>query len=1194
MIATLSINAARAMVAAGGILLALSAQAATIAGRVVDHSGRLLAGVRVTASEVKLPECSSPVAEARSSINGEFSIDVSSAVYAVVTDGFSIWNPAAVRVDTRTSNALGIVLQMQPGLPHFIPNDAPRAGRVSVGASSEDGTARITGSAGAVTSAAYVILTTLETGHFTIVEAAADGSFTADHFAPPGSSIMVEADPIGIVARSFLFEGKCGGEGASAPLDGTILRVPDAPSTGPDIHVSGVGRLGCCDTTGPVWIFRGSLNRTTANTGDEIRVQGTFETWSVAFRDVASLQGNSKVALEPAADDVGSRGPLNAFFSSPLMTPTGFPVEHYEKGELPITSVRTVQLTRIGPERLTGTLDNTFRVPANARSGWYRPVLTLFVQSPTEPRSERVMPSIDKGVRHARNSLHLPTIRIGAPSPPRLHWALLLDRFAYGTQGVAALEDRGQFGVTSRIAAQSDTLVIPRIDPMSGRPIVYSLEPYLPQISTGDRGIAPSVPFIPFRFPSGQLTMRIHKPDGGVITAGPSPFVQSRSSTHVNRNGIAVGQGGGHLTDAYQIVTDDPAFHVAFSMDGLHRIELDGEIEDIWGNRWMGGGTYQLYVAKPVVIDTTLLPGTPLETGDALNLGGVILGQSGCDIDIEVALAPRSTRELRRWTLRTRSNRFGRFQPVEAMRFGEPGEYRVDMTAVCRDEQQRLAVGTRSWGGVVASPDSSIVAHGQRGIDAMPAPKPQWFFRSQTNAVPIPSSHVPFPFHAGDVTWMQKSDAALTAITFQEVPAGDLTNLLRPRWNQNAIFDARAADGEIPLFSSRPDRIDPIVDPTQVDVWGYSYRSVQRPGVRVREQIVEDDLRSLYWRFREQYGRQPGVGARGDEPNDFKFQFGGAVLYGPAVGVPRHAIYGSLFVLVPDNDPGGGTRTFPPFQGNGGGPSGGPLFKLKGKDIDLFFHSTGVRPGSILHTRERMSVAGYAAPTLPSKIEITLTSPSGQMRTVSGQANKIGYFYDPDDDFTVNEPGVWKAKTKILFDGLLSGGQGGQVTAPFPTGDILGSRDGEFWFYVVDSTAPPLAVTASTSTLYTAPSGVHYVRPADGPIVFAATLPAGLTNVEMHYTTIMPGFILEEGRTTQLTYIYDAQKLARDFPNLDLYDSDGFAGADTITISLLVSGTDASGARKHFARQIVIQGEELQMPEQSAELAKSKRRVVRR
>lgn len=91
-----------------------------------------------------------------------------------------------------------------------------------------------------------------------------------------------------------------------------------------------------------------------------------------------------------------------------------------------------------------------------------------------------------------------------------------------------------------------------------------------------------------------------------------------------------------------------------------------------------------------------------------------------------------------------------------------------------------------------------------------------------------------------------------------------------------------------------------------------------------------------------------------------------------------------------------------------------------------------------------------------------------------------------------------------------------------------------------------------------------------------------------------PGGITLSTQTSALTYTYDAQKLAKDFPNLDLHDSDGFAGVDTITISFLLSGTDATGVRRHFARQIVIQGEELQMPEQKETFTPPRRRSVRR
>jgi len=73
----------------------------------------------------------------------------------------------------------------------------------------------------------------------------------------------------------------------------------------------------------------------------------------------------------------------------------------------------------------------------------------------------------------------------------------------------------------------------------------------------------------------------------------------------------------------------------------------------------------------------------------------------------------------------------------------------------------------------------------------------------------------------------------------------------------------------------------------------------------------------------------------------------------------------------------------------------------------------------------------------------------------------------------------------------------------------------------------------------------------------------------------MPGFILEEGTKTELTYNYDAVRLHQDFPNLDLSDADGRTGVDTVTMSFLVSGTDAEGKQVYQARQVRLQDEVL-------------------
>jgi hypothetical protein len=1141
------------------------AQMRQISGSVTDATGRPLSGITVTAEQIDTSECCTKVANVRSQSDGVFLLEVPPGVYAVAADPPPPRGLARARVDVRTAAASGIALRVPSGPAPFVADDSPKAPLIQLGTPNDDGETTVTGSAGSVPGGTYVIVIALRSGIISTVQAAADGSFETRLRAPRGTWVMMKHDPIGTTYRRIVLETQ-GGEGSPAPLAGTLLRVADPPgpkglSFGDEGTLPGNHR----------WRVEGTIDKARLQPGDRLTANVRFVLESPAIADLERIPLSAHLLLERLAgsDVLGPRA--RSFFTSNLMTPTGFPIEKGENYSEQNSGFARFDVVRVSPGRAEGSFPISFTVSSALSTGHYRAAMRFFLETriPSAPRSPHI--TIDKPSRQPPNFAYLPLVTVGDPLPPRLPVMLLANQIGNATQGIRAIDDYSAFGLASRIALQSDTLVIPRTDIATGLPVRYRFEPYLPWVSVGDRGIPPDPPIVPFRLPSGGLTVRIEKPSGATETIGPAPFLQARTRTIVDRHGVALtpGGSGGSVTEPYELSTMDPRFEIAFDEEGLHRIRLEMTVEDERGITWSGGGTYPLHVARELWIDSGILPGTPFIVGNRPHLGGVLYPPMAADIEFRLRFAPASEAgKLVDRTLRTRSNRFGAFLIPESFTFTEPGEYRIDAIAAARDADGRAWAGTRTWGGVVAEAESTVIAHGQRGIDDLPRPRPQWFFRSQTGS-PMGPTHVFLPFHSGDVAWMERRDSTQPMITFQD-PAGLLLSRVKPSIFMPRDFDDDAAIGEAPLLIGRRDGVDGHVEPARNDLWGYSYRSIQRPFVRVREEISDQSCNGCYWRFREHYAAQAGVGRDGDLPNDFKFQFGGVVLRGPAIGRPVYAAYASLFILVRDSEERGGTRVFPPFQGNGGGPSGGPLFTLRGRDIDLFFHPTGVRPGTILHAGDTASFAGYSAPTLPSKIEIAVSSPSGAQRTIKGQANKIGYFYDPGQNFTVSEPGVWKAKVKIVFDGQL--GFGGQVEPPYPAGDALGSREGEFYFYVVDGQSSPLEIAAMP----------QFVRPVEGPITFRITPPAGLRNAEMTYTTVMPGFILEEGKSSTLTYTYDAPRLAKDFPNLDLFDADGFAGVDTITMSFLVSGTDAAGARRHFARQIVLQGEELQMPDQKA------------
>lgn len=349
----------------------------------------------------------------------------------------------------------------------------------------------------------------------------------------------------------------------------------------------------------------------------------------------------------------------------------------------------------------------------------------------------------------------------------------------------------------------------------------------------------------------------------------------------------------------------------------------------------------------------------------------------------------------------------------------------------------------------------------------------------------------------------------------------------------------------------------------------YSYRSSQRPGVHVREVVAVDGQTGGYWRLDTLYDDQLGVGILGDQANDFKFQYVGTVYRDLESGYSEYGGQGTGWIFIPDDDP-LGSRVMPPFAGPGNGgwtTEGGPILTLKGADIHIFILPTGVRPGAILEVGDLFRFAGHIMPTLDSQVEATITAPGGSQHTVRGQANSIGYFYEPALDFVVDEPGLWSADVRVWHDGQCSGGS---TIPPYPSGDVLGSDDGRYWFYVVPSPANRLRVFSPQ------PGFLEFGEEVT-PITISGPVPSVFSDVTIDYTISMPGYILEQGRVTpsggSYEIVFDPVQLRADFPNLDLVGRDDWSPglSDTISIGMLLRGQ--KGAEPVYrANTVTIQG----------------------
>ena len=173
---------------------------------------------------------------------------------------------------------------------------------------------------------------------------------------------------------------------------------------------------------------------------------------------------------------------------------------------------------------------------------------------------------------------------------------------------------------------------------------------------------------------------------------------------------------------------------------------------------------------------------------------------------------------------------------------------------------------------------------------------------------------------------------------------------------------------------------------------------------------------------------------------------------------------------------------------------------------------------------------------------------SGKEYTVTGQANKVGYFYQPESDIIVDEPGVWLVEVQVLHDGLTSSGP---TTEPYPTGSVLGAQGESYTIYVTEGEPTPLEALAPAEGM------LKISGPPIEPITFSGRVPDEFQNARFTYTIAMPGYILEqgegevEGREFALTY--DPAELNKEYLNLDVtaYDYPRPGLADQVWITVL-------------------------------------------
>lgn len=1057
---------------------------------------------------------------------------------------------------------LAVFLALQAGSgtaqppPRFRPPDPasltlPVLDKITFSKADADGLVKVTGRAGAVPARARVFVLSLQTGTITSTPAEADGAFQARIPVPDGSTLVI--NHARSEARNWL-------EGSPAVQ---ITVNPRKTTSDQEIRFTTAGGL----PPNGYWIAAGSRTGSIFQPGDLL--QYTLDFWTSPGIELPDRPPCPHMLLVRLNDASGRA--VQASFVPTLLTPTGLPIfsrEGYEGHGLPLEG-RIQEVKPDGKRKVVRAIF-TKRIPEELPAGHY-----VCRVSWNLPLRQAGPPTGRAEIAHGASAQSLtPILKIGKVAAPRIPWVLLGNTLSNGTRGTIAREDKGTYEFGTKVTFQTDQLILPR-ENAGGSPRKYRLEPYLPTLGYIMGGPdRPVPPLVAFNFPSGKLHVTVTRPDGKIDDLGKAPFRTGRAKGPSER-----GFGSTSLNVIYELTTLDPAFEYQFPTYGHYVVRMEGWAEDAAGNKYPGGGQYDVYVAKTLDLDLGTVLGTPFQAGDVMAPTVHIRPMVPAEVRVDLKLFPNSdpTKVIRR-TVSGRANAFGYFHPnsagtdqAVALTLSSAGEYVVDVTASYTDADGVLWMGAARGASVVESLKPRLVAHGKRGL-AIPGNvrtnRPAWF--TMRNIDPEGSEErrgtlpqVYYPYFTGDVLWATDGIASgiMPVITVEDPEK--ITQLGRFRPGPDNRDDGRAiGEIEVALPRVEPFQLPAVQYPELIKTWAYYYISTQRPGVTVRAFVGSGEVQRAYWQFDDAYNGQLGNGPAGDLPDDIKLQYGGLVYRDRTSGVNEYAIYGSMAVMIPRGTQ-RGMRTFPPFQGAAGGPNGGPLLTLRGKDIDLFFTPTGVMPGSILEVGDTVSFSGAVWPTLPSLVETTVITPSSKQLVSKGRANKIGYFHNPAAAFVAAEPGVYTVNVRVTHDGQTSAGA---VEKPFPTGGVLGCEGGNYSFYVVSRNS------AQTLTLDTPAQGASVSR---GNAVFTikGQIPAGWSEVKVHYTTNLTGTVLESGTLPVdqggFAYTYDLPRLRKVFANLDPDP------ADTVVVTLVVTGKDAAGQPSAVARQVLFQGREV-------------------
>src|SRR5687768_3202496 len=105
--------------------------------------------------------------------------------------------------------------------------------------------------------------------------------------------------------------------------------------------------------------------------------------------------------------------------------------------------------------------------------------------------------------------------------------------------------------------------------------------------------------------------------------------------TTLFRSGLTITGASSSVSDYYQLTTLQPQLDYAFTQYGRYEITMSGWVEDVYGNRYDGGGTYEVIAADR---KSTRLNSSHVYTSYAVVRLNEPAGRQGCPLSLHDAL----------------------------------------------------------------------------------------------------------------------------------------------------------------------------------------------------------------------------------------------------------------------------------------------------------------------------------------------------------------------------------------------------------------------------------------------------------------------------------------------------------------------------------------------------------------------------